>query len=81
MVVFEVPNKAAGEKLMSEIWVAGNKFKVFPYIANKAETLYRVCSLWSHSEFRCPRSEPVCMVCSDGHRTESHKCKEVTYEQ
>lgn len=77
-VVFKVPNKVAGEKLMSEIWVAGNKFKAHPYIANKAFTLYGVCSLWGHSEFQCPRSEPVCAVCLGGHRTESLKCEMAT---
>jgi len=39
-VVFKVPNKTVGQKLITEMWVVGNKFKVLPFIPNKADTLY-----------------------------------------
>jgi hypothetical protein len=77
-VVFKVPNKAAGQKLLSEIWVAGNRFRALPYIPNRADTLCGRCSHWGHSEFRCPQAEVTCAVCSGSHRTESHKCEVVT---
>jgi hypothetical protein len=77
-VVFKVPNKAAGQKLLSEIWVAGNRFKALPYVPNRADTLCGRCSHWGHSEFRCPQAEVTCAVCSGSHRTESHKCEVAT---
>jgi hypothetical protein len=77
-VVFKVPNKAAGQKLLSEIWVAGNRFRALPYIPNRADTLCGRCSHWGHSEFRCPQAAVTCAVCSGSHRTESHKCEVVT---
>ena len=38
-VVFKVPGKAAAQKLLLEMWVAGNKFHALPYILDKADTL------------------------------------------
>jgi hypothetical protein len=40
--VFKVPGKSAGKKLLSEIWIAGNKFRAVPYIRDKADT-FAVC--------------------------------------
>jgi len=77
-VVFKVPNKAAGQKLLAEIWVVGNRFRAQPFIPNRADTFCRRCSSWGHSESWCPKMAAVCGICSDGHRTESHKCEVVT---
>ena len=52
-VIFKVPGKAAAQKLLVEMWVAGNKFHALPYIPDKANTLCGACGRWGHSEFRC----------------------------
>jgi hypothetical protein len=78
-VVFKVPNKVAGQKLLSEMWVAGNRFKALPFIPDKADTLCSRCSAWGHSEFRCQKQGgPVCSICAGSHRTEGHKCEVAT---
>jgi len=75
-VVFKVCNKAAGNKMLVEMWVAGVRFRALPFIADRADTLCARCSRWGHSEFRChQRGAPVCAVCSGLHRTEAHKCE------
>jgi hypothetical protein len=79
-VVFKVPNKAAGQKLLTEMWVAGNRFKAIPFIPNKADTLCGSCSRWGHSEFQCPQAEVTCAVCAGKHRMESHRCEVATCE-
>lgn len=50
--VFKVPNKAAGQMLLTKVWVTGNKFRVLAYIPDKADTMCGICSQWGHSEFR-----------------------------
>jgi len=77
-VVFKVPNKAAEQKLLAEMWVAGNRFRAQPFIPNRADTLCGRCSSWGHSEFRCPKMAVVCGICSVGHRMKSHKYEVVT---
>lgn len=77
-VVFKVPNKTAGNKLLAEMWVAGNKFRALPYVPDKADTLCRLCSQWGHSEFRCQRGAAVCAICAGDHWTEGHKCEVAT---
>ena len=52
-VIFKVPGKVAAQKLLVEMWVAGNRFQALPYIPNKADTLCGMCGRWGHSEFRC----------------------------
>jgi hypothetical protein len=74
-----VPNKVAGNKLLAEMWVAGNRFRALPYIPNKADTLCGICSQWGHSEYRCQRqSGAVCGICAGNHRTEGHRCDVAT---
>jgi hypothetical protein len=77
-VVFKVPNKAVGQKLLSEMWVAGNRFKAHPFIPDKADTLCGRCSAWGHSEFRCHNVMEVCGICSENHLTAGHRCEVVT---
>jgi len=78
-VVFKVCSKAAGEKLLTEMWVAGVKFRAIPFIADRADTLCGRCSRWGHSEFRCYwGGPPVCTICAGPHRTEGHKCEVAT---
>jgi len=77
-VTFKVPNKAAGNKLLTEMWVAGNRFKALPFIADKADTLCGHCSQWGHSEFRCHGGAAACAICSGAHRTEEHRCEVAT---
>jgi len=77
-VVFKVPGKSAGRKLMEEIWVAGNRFKAQEYVANKADTLCAQCSHWGHSEFQWSRCVAVCAVCTGNHQTEAHRCEVAT---
>jgi hypothetical protein len=43
-VIFKVPNKAAGQRLLKEIWVAGNRFWAETYVPSKADSLYAICS-------------------------------------
>ena len=76
-LVFKVPNKTAGQKLLAEMWVAGNRFRVQPFIPNQADTLCGRCSSWGHSEFQCSKMAAVCGICSQGHRMESHECEVV----
>ena len=71
-VVFKVPNKTAGQKLTTEMWVVGNRFKALPFIPNKADTLCGRCSGWGHAEFRCPHTKVVCGICSGDHYTAGH---------
>jgi hypothetical protein len=73
-----VANKAAGEKLLSEMWVTGNRFKALWYVLDRADTLYGVCSQWGHSEFRCQQPETACGICASSHRTEGHRCEVAT---
>lgn len=78
-VVFKVCSKAAGNKLLTEMWVAGIKFRALPYIADRADTRCGRCSQWGHSEFRCHQGgAAVCSICAGQHRTEEHKCEVVT---
>jgi hypothetical protein len=77
-VVFKVPNKTAGQGLLREMWVAGNRFQAEQYIASKADSLCTICSRWGHSEFRCHSGMPACGICAGNHRTEAHKCEVVT---
>ena len=77
-VIFKVPGKAAAQKLLVEIWVAGSKFHTLPYIPDKANTLCGTCGWWGHSEFRCQRGMATCTICADSHRTEEHWCQVAT---
>ena len=77
-VVFKVPSKAVGKKLLTEMWVAGNKFRALPYIPDKADTLCSICSQWGHSEFRCQKGTPTCAICAGPHRTSDHRCEVAT---
>ena len=78
-VVFKVCSKALGKKLITEMWVAGVKFRAMPYIADRVNTLCGRCSQWGHSEFRCHQGgAPVYAICAGPHRTEEHKCEVVT---
>ena len=77
-VVFKVPNKTAGQKLTTEMWVAGNKFKALLFIPNKEDTLCGRCSGWRHSEFQCHQEELVCGICSKNHFTARHRCEVAT---
>jgi len=47
-VIFKVPGKMAAQKLLVEMWVAGNKFCALPYISNKMDTLCGMCGQWGH---------------------------------
>jgi len=53
LVIFKVSGKVAAQKLLVEMWVAGNKFRTLPYILNKVNTLYGISRWWEHSEFWC----------------------------
>jgi len=78
-VVFKVCSKAVGKKLLTEIWVAGVKFRALPFIADRADVLCSRCSPWGHSEFRCHQGgTPVCSICSQQYQTEDHKCEVAT---
>ena len=78
-VVFKVCSKAVSKKLLTEMWVAGVKFRALPFIADRADVLCGRCSHWGHSEFRCHQGgTPVCSICSQQHRTVDHKCEVVT---
>jgi len=77
-VIFKVPGKVAAQKLLVEMWVAGNKFRALPYIPDKADTLYGMCGQWGHSEFRCQQAAAICTICAGTHRTEDHRCEVVT---
>ena len=77
-VVFKVCSKVVGKKLLTEMWVAGVKFRAMPYIADRADTLCSRCSQWGHSKFCCHQGgAPVCVICAGPHRTEEHKCEVV----
>ena len=80
-VIFKVPGKVAAQKLLVEMWVAGNRFWAHPYIPNKADTLCGMCGRWGHSEFRCQRGSATCTICAGSHRTEEHRCEVATYEK
>ena len=77
-VIFKVPGKAAAQKLLVEMWVAGNKFHALPYIPDRADTLCGVCRRWGHLEFRCQRGVATCTICAGSHRTEEHRCQVAT---
>jgi len=77
-VVFKVPSKATGQKLLTEMWVAGNKLRALPFIANRADTLCGICSQWGHSDFRCQAGAPACAICAGLHLTEGHQCEVAT---
>ena len=79
LVIFKVPGKVAAQKLLVEMWVAGNKFRALPYISNKADTLCGICGRWGHSEFQCQRGSATCTICAGSHRTEEHRCEVATY--
>jgi len=77
-VVFKVPGRATAQKLLSEMWVAGNRFRALPFIPDKADTLCSNCSQWGHSEFRCRQTGTTCAICTGSHMTENHKCEVAT---
>jgi len=77
-VIFKVPGKVAAQKLLVEMWVAGNKFRALPYIPSKADSLCGMCGQWGHSEFRCQRGSATCTICAGSHRTEEHRCEVAT---
>ena len=78
-VVFKVCSKAAGNRLLVEMWVAGVKFRALPFIADRADSLCARCSRWGHSEFCCHWGGTlVCAICAGTHRTEGHKCEVAT---
>jgi len=78
-VVFKVCSKAVGKKLLTEMWVAGVKFRALPFIADRADVLCGRCTRWGHSEFRCHQDgAPTCSICSGQHRTEGHRCEVTT---
>ena len=52
-MIFKVPGKTVAQKLLVEMWVAGNRFHALPYMPNKADTLCGMCGQRGHSEFRC----------------------------
>jgi len=68
-VIFKMPGKVVAQKLLVEMWVAGNRFRALPYIPNKADTLCGMCGWWGHSEFRCQRGAATCTICAESHRT------------
>jgi hypothetical protein len=74
-VIFKVPNKAAGQKLLKEIWVAGNRFQAEIFVPSKADSLCAICNMWGHSEFRCYSRNPACGICAGEHRTSEHRCE------
>jgi len=78
LVVFKVPGKEAGKKLLSEMWVAGNKLRALPFIPNRADTLCGACSQRGHAEVRCQERAPTCAICAGPHRTDAHKCEVAT---
>ena len=78
-VIFKMPGKVAAQKLLVEMWVAGNKFHTLPYISDKADTLCGICRQWGHSKFQCQQAATTCTICAGTHRTEDHRCKVVTY--
>ena len=73
--IFKVPGKAAAQKLLVEMWVAGNRFHALPYIPDKADTLCGMCGWWGHSEFRCQQGAATCAICAGSHRTEEYRCE------
>jgi len=74
-VIFMVPGKAAAQKLLVEMWVAGNRFHALPYIPDKADTLCGMCGQWGHLEFQCQQGVATCTICAGSHRTEEHQCE------
>jgi len=81
-VVFKVCSKAVGKKLLTEMWVAGIKFRAIPYIADRADTQCSRCSQWGHSEFRCHQGgAPICAIYARPHCTQEHICEVVTYSR
>jgi hypothetical protein len=74
-VIFKVPNKTAGLRLLKEIWVAGNRFQAEIFVPSKADSLCAICNMWGHSEFRCYSQKPACGICAGGHRTSEHRCE------
>jgi len=77
-VIFKVPNKEAGKRLLQEIWVAGNKFKAERFIPERADSLCGKCSKWGHTDFRCRELVPKCAMCAGDHRTFLHVCAVAT---
>jgi hypothetical protein len=77
-VVFKVPNKGAGQKLLEEIWVAGNRFRAERFLQSKADTLCDICSMWGHSGFRCHSRKAACGICAGEHKTAEHVCEVTT---
>jgi predicted RNA-binding Zn-ribbon protein involved in translation (DUF1610 family) len=77
-VIFKVPNKTAGLRLLREIWVAGNRIQAELYVPSKSDSLGSICSMWGHSEFRCHSRIPACGICAGGHRTAEHRCEVAT---
>jgi hypothetical protein len=77
-VTFKVPNRAAGQKLLSEMWVAGNRFKALLYSPDRADVMCSLCCSWGHSEFSCQQGIPSCSICAGSHRTEAHRCEVAT---
>jgi len=77
-VIFKVPNKEAGRKLLQEIWVNGNRFKAETFIPERADALYGNCSKWGHTDFRCCERVPRCATCAGDHHTFLHTCEVAT---
>jgi len=74
-VIFKVPGKVAAEKLLVEMWEAGNKFRALPYITNKVDTPCGMCGQWGYSEFQCQRGVATCTICVGSHKTKEHQCE------
>jgi len=78
-VILKVPGKVAAQKLLVEMWVAGNRFWALPYIPNNADTLCGMCGRCGHSKFQCQQGSATCTICADSHRTEEHRCEVASY--
>jgi len=77
-VIFKVPNKEAGRRLLQDIWVSGNKFKADVFIPERADALCGNCSKWGHTDFRCRERVPRCAMCAGELRTFLHMCEVAT---
>jgi len=47
-IIFKVPNKEAGRRLLQEIWVNGNKFKADTFIPERADAQWQLQQVGAH---------------------------------
>jgi hypothetical protein len=74
VIVTYTGNKMSKNTLDKGISVRGLSHKAVPFIPSDKDVLCGNCSKWGHSGYSCREETPKCGLCSEAHKTTTHKC-------